>query len=77
MQMWLYCFLCTSLLKMDHPGVIMDLYVIYMVPGISVATHISQPHAAMVTHIQDPFLEFHNVLVRTHTLLLSLPFAAP
>ena len=55
----------------------MNPHLIHMVPGTSVAAHISQLHAAMLMHMQDPQSEFHNVIERTRTLLWSLPFAHP
>ena len=43
----------------------------------SIAAYISQLHAAMLIHMQDPYSEFHSVLERTRTLLWSLPFDFP
>ena len=48
-----------------------------MMLGISMATHITLLHASMVAHIQDPFSEFHSVMVRTRRLLWSVPIVAP
>ena len=55
----------------------MNLDVIHMVLGTLVAAHISQLHAAMLIHMQDPQSKFHNVIEWTRTLLCSLPFAHP
>jgi len=57
--------------------IIVNPYLIHMVPGTSVAAHISQLHATMRDHMQNPQSEFHNVLERTRTLLWSLPVVAP
>ena len=48
-----------------------------MAPGTSVVAHISQLHAPMRDHMQNPQSEFDNVLERTRTLLWSLPVVAP
>ena len=55
----------------------MNPYLIHMAPGISIGAHISQLHAAMWVHMQNPQSEFHNVLERTRILLWSLPVVAP
>ena len=57
--------------------IIMNPYLIHMVPGTSVVAHISQLHAAMRDHMQNPQSEFHDVLERTRRLLWSLPVVAP
>jgi len=62
---------------MDHPGVLVYSYNMHMILGTSVATHVSLLHTAIVVHIQDPFLEFHDVLARTHRLLWTLPLTIP
>ena len=38
--------------------IIMNPYLIHMVPGTSVAAHISQLHATMRDHMQNPSLSF-------------------
>jgi len=50
----------------------MDPYVVNMIPGISMAARISQLHASIIAHAQDPFSEFYNITVRAHILLWSL-----
>ena len=55
----------------------MDPYAIHMISKTSTVVDVSQLHEEMVAHMQDPFLEFRNVLVCTHRLLWSLPFVAP
>jgi len=51
----------------------MDPYAIDMMPGTSGSAHILLLHASMITHVQDPFSEFHNITVRACRLLWSLP----
>ena len=50
----------------------MDPYVVNMMPGTSVATHIPLLHASLIAHAQDPFSEFHTITVRAHRLLWPL-----
>jgi len=68
----------TSFFVLDlPPSIVLDPYLIHMVPRTSVAVHISQLHLIMVAHMQDPQSEFHDVLIRAHRLLWSPPFVAP
>jgi len=52
-------------------------YTIYMVSKTLIAAHISTLHTTLVTHMQDPLFEFHDVLARTCRLLWTLPLTAP
>jgi len=51
----------------------MDLYVVNMMPSSFMAAHISLLHASMIAHAQDPFFEFHNIMVCACRLLWPLP----
>jgi len=62
---------------MDHPGAPANAYTMQMAPHTPLAVHITNLHAAMMTHAQDTFSKFHNVVARTRRLLESLPLAAP
>ena len=55
------CFLCE-----------MDPCVINMMPGASVATHISLLDASITTHAHDPFSEFHRITFRAHRFAMVL-----
>ena len=50
----------------------MDLYTVTMMSGTSVAAHISLFYASMVAHAQDPFSEFHSIILRVCRVLWSL-----
>ena len=39
----------------------MDPYAIKMMPGTSVATHISRLRASMMAYMQYPFFKFHSI----------------
>ena len=62
---------------MNHPGAPANAYTMQMAPNTSMAIHITNLHAAMMAHAQDPFSEFHDVVARTRRLLESLPLVAP
>jgi len=55
----------------------MDPYAINIIPGTSVATHISLLHASIIAHMQDLFSEFHHVSNYARKLLWSLPTVPP
>jgi len=65
-----FCSTCQFIITMNP-------HLIHMAPGTSVVAYISQLHAAMRAHMQNPQSEFHNVLERTRTLLWSLLVVAP
>ena len=55
----------------------MDPYGVNMMPGASMAAHISLLHASIGARAQDPFSEFHSVTIHGHKLLWSLPAVHP
>ena len=55
----------------------MDPYAVNMIPGSSVAAHISLLHTSIIAHAQDPLSEFDNITVRACRLLWSLPTIDP
>jgi len=55
----------------------MDPYVVNMMLGTSVATHISLLYASMVAHMWDPYFVFHSVTAYTRRLLWFLPIVSP
>jgi len=55
----------------------MDPYIVNMMPGTSVATHISLLHDSMIALVQDSFPKFHNIMVRACRLLWSLATVDP
>ena len=55
----------------------MNAYTMQMAPHTPMTVHITNLHAAMMAHTQDPFSEFHDVVARTRRLLGSLPLTAP
>ena len=55
----------------------MDLYFVDLILSASVLTHISLLHVGMVAYIKDPYYGFHNHVVHTYKLHMSLPTAAP
>jgi len=44
----------------------MDPDTVNMMPGTSVAAHISLLHNGMIAYVQDPFSEFCSITVRAH-----------
>jgi len=56
----------------------MDSYAVNMMPGTSVATHISFLHDSMVAHMHvNPFLKFHSVTVCTRMVVVVLASSCP
>jgi len=55
----------------------MDPYNVNMMSGTFVVTYMSQLHATMIAHTQDPYSEFHIPIVCAYRLLWSLPTINP
>jgi len=55
----------------------MDPYAINVMPGMSMAAHISLLQGSITAHVQDPFSEFHSITIHAHKLLWSLPTVDP